>query len=99
MFILVAIGLVSCGLLVVRQQRLQAVYEMTGALQRSVDVERTLWELRAHIGAATRPDSVRALAEGLGPLVPIPSDPLFADPASAQESPLAGVDAPGDPAL
>lgn len=102
MFILVTIGLVSCGLLVVRQQRLQTVYDMTKALQRSVQVERTLWTLRSQIGRETRPEAVRALADSLGPLRPIPTDPRTGDQAPPEGRPLAGAtpspNAPSDQA-
>jgi hypothetical protein len=62
---------VAVGLLVVRQQRLQAVYEMTRALERAAEDDRSLWIVRAEIARAIRPEEVAAMASRLGPMAPI----------------------------
>lgn len=64
----------SVGLLVVRQQRLQAVYEMTRALERGAEHDRVLWQVRARIAREIKPDNVRQMASAMGPLLPIPRE-------------------------
>lgn len=46
----------GASLLVVRQQRLQAVHEMTEAAERMIEMERTLWRLRTEIAARVTPE-------------------------------------------
>lgn len=73
--ILIASGAaVSVGLLVVRQQRLQAVYEMTRSLERGGVHDRDLWMLRAQIAESIRPERVIKMAASLGPMSPIPRE-------------------------
>ncbi len=73
--ILIASGAaVSVGLLVVRQQRLQAVYEMTRSLERGTVHDRDLWMLRAQIAESIRPEHVIKMAAALGPMNPIPRE-------------------------
>ncbi len=43
-------------LLVVRQQRLQAVHEMTQAAERMIEMERALWRLRTEVAARVTPE-------------------------------------------
>jgi len=70
---LILVGaLTAIALLVVRQQRLQAVYEMTRALDRAARDDRDLWGVRVLIARGTSPERVRDLALALGPLRPIP---------------------------
>ena len=61
--IIVSTTLVAVALLVVRQQRLQAVYEMTHALNRASEDDRGLWQLRLEIAQRVRPEALRALVE------------------------------------
>lgn len=70
--IIVTISITAGALLVVRQQRLQAVYEMTKALNRAAEDDRALWRMRTEIARRATPEAVRLLAESLGPLKPIP---------------------------
>ncbi|MBL8745951.1 MAG: hypothetical protein JNK58_06295 [Phycisphaerae bacterium] len=73
--VLIASGAaVSVGLLVVRQQRLQAVYEMTRSLERGSIHDRDLWMLRAQIAESIRPERVVRMAATLGPMRPIPRE-------------------------
>lgn len=65
-------ALTAAALLVVRQQRLQAVYEMTRALDRAAEDDRALWKLRLEISKQITPSRVREMADSLGPLRPIP---------------------------
>lgn len=70
---LILIGaLTATALLVVRQQRLQAVHEMTRALDRAARDDRDLWGVRVLIARGTSPERVRELAVALGPMRPIP---------------------------
>ena len=64
--------LTATALLVVRQQRLQAVYEMTRALDRAAKDDRALWGVRVLLARGTSPERVRDMAVALGPLRPIP---------------------------
>ena len=82
-------GLTAAVLLVVRQQRLQAVYEMTRALDRAAENDQRLWKLRVEIARQITPDRVERMAEGLGDLHPIPLE--ICEPASSVPLP-----APGD---
>lgn len=52
--ILVGAG-AGASLLVVRQQRLQAVHEMTQAAEHMIEMERTLWRLRTEIASRVTP--------------------------------------------
>ncbi len=70
--LVLATGLTAAALLVVRQERLQAVYEMTRALDRAAENDRRLWTLRIEIARRITPNQVRRMAESLGPLRPIP---------------------------
>lgn len=72
--LILATALTAAGLLVVRQQRLQAVYEMTRAIDRAAQDERATWRLRAEISRRLDPETLRRMAEVLGPLQPIPRE-------------------------
>lgn len=50
----------GASLLVVRQQRLQAVHEMTQAAERMIEMERTLWRLRTEIAARVTPQHLQS---------------------------------------
>jgi hypothetical protein len=73
--LLIASGAAAAvGLLVVRQQRLQAVYEMTRALERASEHENAVLRIRAQIAEATRPEHLVRMASSLGPMIPIPRE-------------------------
>lgn len=78
-------GLTAAALLVVRQQRLQAVYEMTRALDRAAEHDRKLWKLRIEIARQITPDRVERMAANLGGLHPIPLE--VCEPAPAAPAP------------
>lgn len=92
MILIVSGAAVSVGLLVVRQQRLQAVYEMTRALERGSINDRDLWTLRAQIAESIRPEHVTKMAAALGPMNPIPREicntPPRLLPKDEQDRPL-----------
>lgn len=72
--LILATALTAAGLLVVRQQRLQAVYEMTRSIDRAAQDERQTWRLRAEISRRLAPGELRQMAESLGPLQPVPHE-------------------------
>lgn len=61
-FLVLALGATACGLLVIRQQRIQAVYELASVSRRIDKLERTRWDLRIAIARATTPERVEAMA-------------------------------------
>lgn len=67
-------GAVSLGVLVLRQQRLEAVHEMTRSLERADEAERLAWHLRAQVARAVIPVNVARMAARLGPMKPIPRE-------------------------
>lgn len=66
-FLVLALGATACGLLVIRQQRIQAAHDLASVSRRIDKLERTRWEMRIAIARATTPDHVEALAERLDP--------------------------------
>lgn len=92
MLLVVSGGLIAAGLLVVRQQRLQAVYQMTRALDRSAADDRRLWVVRSDIAARTTPERVAVMAKALGPTRAIPQE-ICLDPPGATAVAAAPVDA------
>lgn len=50
----------GASLLVVRQQRLQAVHEMTRAAERMIEMERALWRLRTEVASRVTPQRIEA---------------------------------------
>ena len=76
LFIIVAVGAVACGLLVIRQQRIDTFHEITQTHKRLSEHERTLWEMRAEIAERCRPSQVRLAMNGLDiEWVPLPARP------------------------
>ena len=76
LFIILTLGATGCALLVIRQQRIDTVHEMSTIHQRLLGHERTLWELRSEIAKRCRPSQVRlAMNQMGGTWVPIPASP------------------------
>lgn len=74
--IILTLGATACALLVIRQQRIDTVHEMSVIHQRLLGHERTLWELRSEIAKRCRPSQVRlAMNQMGGTWVPIPASP------------------------
>ena len=69
--VILGLALTATSLLVVRQQRLQAVSDMTEAIGRAESLERRTWRLRAEIGTLTAPAELRAAIDPLGQFEPI----------------------------
>lgn len=90
MLLIAAGSAVAVGLLVVRQQRLQAVYEATRSMERAAEDDRALWQLRAQIAREIQPERVMQIASSLGPMAPIPREvcsPLPSQPPSLRTPP------------
>ncbi|MCL4196239.1 MAG: hypothetical protein KJZ69_01990 [Phycisphaerales bacterium] len=58
-------GATSCGLLVIRQQRIEAAYQMSVTHRRLLQHEERSWRLRVAIHERLRQDRVAALASAL----------------------------------
>lgn len=58
-FLILAFGAIACGLLVVRQQRIDLAHDMSRTHQRLVEHEQTEWHYRSDIATRTRPDLIR----------------------------------------
>lgn len=71
--IILALGILGCTLLAMRQQRLQAAHELAEAQLRIRKSDEHLWFLRTQIARRLNPESIRGMATGAGPLRPIAS--------------------------
>lgn len=82
---LLAIGVMGCSLLAMRQARLQAAHELAQTQLRIRGCDERLFKLRTQIGAMVRPEDVRSLVSGMAtlkPLMPLPTS----RPASQERS-------------
>jgi hypothetical protein len=73
--IILALGILGCTLLAMRQQRLQAAHELAEAQLRIRKSDEQLWLLRAQIARRLNPENIRDMASGAGPLRPVASPP------------------------
>ncbi|MBL0927344.1 MAG: hypothetical protein IBJ11_06795 [Phycisphaerales bacterium] len=89
--LILASGVGAAGLLVVRQQRLQAVHEMAVALDSAAKLDRDLWRIRAEVAAAITPLKVLELTRASGEWRPIVrgAAPLPGVPEPVGAKPLA----------
>jgi hypothetical protein len=62
----------AAGVLAIRQQRLVAMHDMARSVERSAELDRKLWRVRADIAASITPGKVRTMVGSLGELKPIP---------------------------
>ncbi len=95
--VVLSIGVCACGLLALRQARLQAAFELTQAQLRIRDADERLWRLRAEIGRKVAPEEVERLAGGLVPLHPkLPGDavPGVQRASGGRPSPIAQQEEP-----
>jgi hypothetical protein len=72
--LILSLGVVSCVLLGIRQQRVMAAHEMADVQKRVARHDRELWKLRSEIARLTTPDKVEVMALKFGQLVPIATD-------------------------
>lgn len=73
--IILALGILGCTLLALRQQRLQAAHELAEAQLRIRRSDEQLWLLRTQIARRLNPENIRDLAADAGPLRPVASPP------------------------
>ncbi|MFG0293586.1 MAG: hypothetical protein ACIAQF_13035 [Phycisphaerales bacterium JB065] len=88
--VILTVTLTAASLLTVRQQRLDAVYDMRRSLESAAALDRQLQEVRIDIARRVTPDSVTQLASAMGPMRPIPaewSDPILAVLTASNRSP------------
>lgn len=88
--VILTVTLTAASMLTVRQQRLDAVYDMRRSLEAAASLDRKLQEVRIDIARRVTPDSVVQLAGSLGPMEPIPaewSDPLLTVLTASYERP------------
>jgi len=78
--IILALGILGCTLLAMRQQRLQAAHELAEAQLRIRKSDEQLWLLRAQIARRLNPENIRDMAAGAGPLRPAASPPPPVEP-------------------
>lgn len=76
--VVLAIGATACGLLTLRQSRLQAASELAQAQIRIGASDEHLWALRSQIAARVTPGNVERMAQSVGPLRPIAFPPMVA---------------------
>lgn len=69
--LILALGVVGCALLAVRQARIQAFHELTQARLRIRVMDEEILKLRAEIAARVTPAHVHEMAATLGPLKPM----------------------------
>lgn len=69
--LILAVGVTACALLVLRQQRLDAVHELAVAQARIAERDRDLYEIRTRIATRVMPNQVELLAARIAPLEPI----------------------------
>jgi hypothetical protein len=69
--LVVGVGVIACGLLGIRQARIQAAHEMADVQRRIARHDRELWQLRAEISRRVTPDKAEEMGRKLGPLVGI----------------------------
>lgn len=88
--VILTVTLTAASLLTVRQQRLDAVYDMRRSLESAAALDRQLQEVRIDIARMVTPDSVTQLASVMGPMRPIPaewSDPIMTVLAASNRAP------------
>ena len=78
--IVVTIGATACGVLVIRQQRIDVAHDMARVHRRIHEKEMQLWDLRVQIHNRLNSDTIRLMIERYEqhhgePLVPLRFDP------------------------
>lgn len=79
-----ATGAIALGLLVCRQQRIEAAHDMSTLHRQLLEDERLLWSLRQEVGDRTSPEHIRAMVDRLGgewKAVPAEPTPIIDDHA------------------
>lgn len=81
-FLIVVGACTAAGVLAIRQQRLVAMHDMARSVERSAELDRKLWRVRADIAASITPTKVRSMVDTLGDFKPIP---IYWNPPSVSE--------------
>lgn len=69
--VILAVGVTACGLLALRQARLQAAHELARTQLRIRALDEDLWAMRARIAAKVTPGTIEQMAAGVGQLRPM----------------------------
>jgi len=72
--VIVALALLGCALLGIRQSRMQAAHELARTRLRLAEHDARLWELRARIAERVTPGAIRTMAADLGPTEPMTAE-------------------------
>ncbi len=95
--VILGLGITASGVLVLRQQRLEAAFEMTQTHKQILQHERLLWHMRTELAVQRDPSRIRTLMESLDvEWQPIPEPP---QDDHAPETPFfdgPSVEAPGN---
>lgn len=94
--VILAIGILACALLAVRQMRTQAAHELAETRLRIMQRDNQLWRVRTQIAEAVAPQRVQALAATLSPLTPLTPE-LAAKPVPAEVADAVVSDEPTSP--
>ncbi|QOJ01416.1 MAG: hypothetical protein HRU70_13330 [Phycisphaeraceae bacterium] len=68
---IVALGLVGCWVLSLRQSRLLAAHELASSQLRFREIDERLWAARSRIASLVTPEHVGTAVASLGPLKPL----------------------------
>ncbi len=93
--VILSVTVTAASMLTVRQQRLDAVYDMRRSLESAAALDRKLQEVRIDIARRVTPESVTQLATAMGPMRPIPaewSDPILTVLTASNRSPVEEVE-------
>ena len=83
LMIILAAGAIASTLLVVRQQKVETIHEISRAYLRQRQYQRVLWQLQVRIAEQCRPDVLRErLLEQNNDWRPIPALPTLIDERS-----------------
>lgn len=85
--IIIALGIVGCTVLALRQQRLQAAHELAESQLRIRRSDEQLWLLRTQIAHRLNPEAIRDMATAVGPHRPIAAPTDLVEPLGTTEQP------------
>lgn len=69
--VIVALALLGCALLGIRQSRMQAAHDLAQTRLKIAELDAELWMLRAEIAERVTPSRIRAMADAIGPIEPV----------------------------
>ena len=87
LLIILSAGAIASTLLVLRQQKVETIHDISRAYHRQRQYERTLWTLQAEIARRCRPEALRELLLEQGSdWRPIPAAPVTDEGHPADEA-------------